>query len=178
MLIVLIPFWHPLCSFQKILHRIFAISHFICAVRIFSILEKTLLVHSCWERFLFMCVFLEQCSFTFCHQRRVLLYATSRDLLSYSANLLWMKLIFLNQNPYIPSWAGVFQFAIFLSVALRVSRYILLSVIYLSPSKSFSISFTQAAFLSYFSVLIWFKIYFVSFASGHCFVLEHSPPSC
>ena len=40
------------------------------------------------------------------------------------ACLSWMMVNFLNHNPCMLSWPGVFQFGIFLSVALSESRYI------------------------------------------------------
>ena len=41
-----------------------------------------------------------------------------RNLFISSASLPWMEVNFLNQKPCIPSWPGVFQFDMFLSVTL------------------------------------------------------------
>ena len=61
------------------------------------------------------------------------------------ASLSWMKVNFLNQNPYMPSTPEVFQFGLFLGVAFCASRYITI----LGPSSihnSGSMLFIHLAF--------------------------------
>ena len=78
--------------------------------------------------------------------------AVCRHLFISSASLSWMEGNFLNQKLCIPSWPGVFQLDIFLSVVLSKSVCISAS----SPSSSLVISFIHSSFslffwLSYFS---------------------------
>ena len=57
------------------------------------------------------------------------IFASPKHLLSSRASLSWMDVNFLNQNPCMPSWPGVFQFSTFLLVALSDSRCLSTSVL-------------------------------------------------
>ena len=106
-------------------------------------------------------------------------YASCRHLFISSASLSWMEVNFLNQNPCIPSWLGVFLFDIFFSVFLRSSMYISALEPSSGPSSSLVISFIHSAFsLCFFGCHIFVQNCSVSLASGCWYVFVSCPPNC
>ena len=61
-------------------------------------------------------------------------------------SLSWIKVIFFNQRPFMPSWPGVFQFDIF-SVFLSKSMSIFAFSPSSSPSNPFAMSLIHSALL-------------------------------
>ena len=93
------------------------------------------------------------------------------------ASLSWMEVNFLNQNPYIPPYPGVFQFDIFFSVFLSSSMCISALGPSSSPSSSLVISFIHSAFsLCFFGCHIFVQNCSVSLASGCWYVFVSCPP--
>ena len=86
----------------------------------------------------------------------------------------------LNQNPCLPLWSDVFQFSIFLSVALSESMCMSTS----GPSLKSCYSFLYKLFVFYALLLCSFCSHIllrnniVSFAFDCWFVLVHFPPTC
>ena len=78
---------------------------------------------------------------------------------------------FLNQNPCIPSWPGVFQFSTFFSFSSVETTTTFTSGTPSSPSNSFFMIFINSAFLIYsFCSHILLQNFFVSFASDCWFL--------
>ena len=105
--------------------------------------------------------------------------ASCRHLFISSASLSRTEVNFLNQNPCIPSYPGVFQFDIFFSVFLSNSIFISSLGPSSSPSSSLVISFILSAFtLCFFGCHIFVQNRSVSLAFGCWYVFVSCPPNC
>ena len=100
--------------------------------------------------------------------------ASSKHLLNCNDNMSWIDVSFLNQNPWMPSWPGVFYFVTCLSITLSESRCMFSSGSSFSLYNSFFMLFIHLAFLIC-SILIscsnffLFPLYPVNHLSLHFF---------
>ena len=78
-----------------------------------------------------------------------------------------MDLNFQNQNSCRPSWSGVFQFGIFLSVTLNESMCVSASGLSSSPCYSFFMLFIHLVFLFFLFQYLTLEIYEYSFLCFH-----------
>ena len=90
-------------------------------------------------------------------------FAPCRHLFISNASLPWMEVYFMNQNPSIPSWPGIFQFHILFSVILSKSRCISALGPSSSRSSSLVILFIHTAFRYVFLLLPYFLSQIVRF---------------
>ena len=97
--------------------------------------------------------------------------APCRHLFISSANLPWMEVNILNQQPCIPSWPPIFQFDILFSVVLSKSMCISVLGPSSSPSSSLVTLFIHSPFSLYFSGChIFSQNHTVSLTSGCWYV--------